>query len=127
MKMVQGTFRADRHDGEIPLPAKWPAAPVHLNARERELWNALEGQCGSWVAASDWMAVNGAVSLMDRILTLQAAPAGGHIALEMKLWTALRGYIAILGLSPADRTRVPRPTEEKTASPLDRFMKARRG
>ena len=119
------------------------------------MWNGLEQQCGPWVAPSDWVSVNGTVSLMDRILRVQEAQretesSGGPIAfkftpsadgepnmepkenplytMELKFWTALRGYIAIMGLSPADRARVSVPGgEKKPANPLDRFIKGNRG
>jgi hypothetical protein len=43
---------------------------------------------------------------------------------ELKHWTALRGYIAIMGLSPVDRAKVQRPGgDEKPANPLDKFLK----
>lgn len=157
MKVVQGTFREDRHGDEVRTAVKWPAPPAHLNEREKALWDGFEGQCAGWVSESDWPALNGTVALMDRILRIQDAqravdeegqPTGagnpiafkyttdgdGNIAaepkdnplytMELKFWTALRGYIAILGLSPADRARVQKPGgEEKPANPLDRFLK----
>ncbi len=151
MKLVQGTFRDDRHGKEAIVPVVWPDAPAHLNDRERELWNALKEHCGTWVAPSDWIALNGVVSLTDRLLRIQEAmretptagnptsfkftpsadgdpnmePKENHLfALELKFWTGLRGYIAILGLSPADRARVAKPGAEDTpVNPLAKFIK----
>lgn len=155
MKVVQGTFREDRHGEEVQVAAKWPEAPAHLSEMERELWNRLEHECSSWVSPSDWVAVNGVVSLMERILRIQTAQratdgAGNPITfkftpsidgepnmepkenplytMELKFWTGLRGYIAILGLSPADRAKVQKPeTEEKPVNPLDKFLNRKRG
>lgn len=155
MKVVQGTFRGDRHGEETTIPAGWPEAPEHLNERELELWKLLEARCAPWVAPSDWLALNGVVSLMDRLLSIQAAmratdDAGKPIAfkftpsadgeanlepkenplfgMELKYWTGLRGYIAITGLSPADRTKVKGGgTEQEPANPLDKFINRKRG
>jgi hypothetical protein len=151
MKVVQGTFRGDRHGTEAVVEAKWPDPPAHLSERERVLWDGLKEQCGAWVAPSDWMSINGCVSLMDRILKIQEAQQAGDGAgkplafkytpsadgepnmepkdnplftMELKFWTGLRGYIAILGLSPADRAKVAKPGgEEKPVNPLSRFIK----
>jgi hypothetical protein len=154
LKVLEGTFRADRHGSEVQVAAKWPEPPAHLSDRERGLWTGLEASCKPWVAESDWPAINGAVSLMDRILRIQDAQretpdAGKPIAfkystdgdgnivaepkdnplfsMELKFWAGLRGYLAILGLSPADRARMHKPAEEPKANPLDRFIKGARG
>ena len=123
IKVVTGAFRSDRHGTEPRgVPLAWPDPPPHLNARERDLWQRLGAECGPWVAPSDWLAINGTVSLVDRLLTVQATEPK-DVSLEMKLWTALRGYIAILGLSPADRARMPAASEPAAENPLDRFIK----
>jgi len=157
MKVLQGTFREDRHGTKVAVAAKWPEPPAHLSERERVLWDGLKESCSPWVTTSDWVSLNGVVSLMDRLLKIQEAQrdpeaptAGSPIAfkyttdgdgnlnaepkdnplfsMELKFWTGLRGYIAILGLSPADRSRVEKPgLEEKPANPLDRFIKKGRG
>lgn len=153
MKLVQNTFRPGRHGDEVVVPNRWPDAPGHLNEREKALWTGLESHCAKWVAASDWPALNGVVSLMDRLLTIQDAmrvtPDAGNptsfkytpsadgepnveaksnhlYALELKFWTALRGYIGLLGLSPVDRARVQVHEPEKDVNPLDRFINRKR-
>src|SRR6187551_2883528 len=146
MKLVQGTFRPTRHRDETVIAAKWPEPPAHLNPRERELWDGLKEHCSTWMAPSDWMALNGTVSIMDRVLRVQEAmretetsgnptsfkftpsadgepnmePKENHLfTLELKLLTALRGYLAIVGLSPADWARIQRPSgEAKPVNPL---------
>lgn len=74
MKVLQGTFREDRHGAEAQPSAKgWPEAPTHLTARERVIWDGLREHCEPWSAKSDWLAFNGVVSLTDRILRNQDA------------------------------------------------------
>jgi hypothetical protein len=134
LKVLEGTFRTDR-DGGTPIATvgDFPTAPDYLNDRQRELWAELERHCGAWVGTSDKLAVLGAVSIFDMILrnidAQNATPdscamltskvfmdekGGGAaeakesplITQQIKLWRELRGYLAILGLSPADRARV---------------------
>jgi hypothetical protein len=74
LKLVRGTFRPDRHADEAQPTAKgWPDPPGHLSARERVLWDALRTHCEPWSAPSDWVAYNGVVSLLDRLLRVQEA------------------------------------------------------
>ncbi len=134
LKVLEGTFRKDR-DGGTPMVAAgaFPAAPAYLNERQLELWTELERHCGTWIGASDRLAVLGAVSVYDLIrrnFEAQAITDGGSAMLtsklfmddsgggsveakenpligqQIKLWRELRGFLAILGLSPADRARV---------------------
>jgi hypothetical protein len=142
LKVLQGTFRADRHGAEPSIPVTWPRAPRHLNARERTLWRGLKAHCASWVAPSDQWALNGVVSLADRLLRNQDAqrtsPAASApilktsagvaenplLSQELKLWRELRAYLGIVGLSPVDRARVQTPgASEEPASPLDKFIR----
>lgn len=95
MKVVQGTFRADRHGdelatGEPKAPNDWPAAPKHLTERERVYWQQLKPLCATWVAKSDVFALNGVVSLFDRIVRNQEAQrasdeAGHPLAFSYKI------------------------------------------
>jgi phage terminase small subunit len=76
LKVVQGTFREDRHGGEVSVASGvdsvFPKPPKHLNKRERDAWKQLEALV-SWVAPSDVLAVNGVVSLWDLLLRNQEA------------------------------------------------------
>jgi hypothetical protein len=151
LKVVQGAFRTDRHGDEAqPAVHGWPDPPKHLTAREKALWQELQAHCEPWSAKSDWLAFNGVVSLMDRLLRVQEAQqatesAGNPISfkftpsrdgepnmepkenplygLEMKLWRELRAFIALTGLSPADRARMRVDKPETPANPLERFLK----
>lgn len=74
LKVVQGTFRADRHGDEPVVPSKWPDPPAHLTAEQRELWTLYQDTHGGLgVAASDWPAINGVVAITGLILRNQRA------------------------------------------------------
>jgi phage terminase small subunit len=75
LKVIEGTFRNDR-DGKRPPVAnvpQWPSPPKHLNDREARLWRLLKKRIGAWVAPSDWVILNGMVSLIDHALRIQEA------------------------------------------------------
>jgi hypothetical protein len=134
LKLVRGTFRADRHADEAqPAATGWPDPPAHLSARERVLWDALRTHCEPWAAKSDWLAFNGVVSLVDRLLRVQEA-LGENVdtqaaiklqGMEMRIWRELRAFIGLTGLSPVDRARVRVTPKERPTNPLDRYIKNR--
>jgi phage terminase small subunit len=134
VKLLEGTF-AKYRDAQRPVldASAFPQPPAYLNARQLELWRELEQHCGVWIGTSDRLALLGAVSVYDLIrrnFEAQAATpdasamltskvfmddsGGGTVEAkenplinqQLKLWRELRGFIAILGLSPADRARV---------------------
>lgn len=150
VKLIQGTFRKDQDGTRPQVPTAWPAPPSHLTQRERQLWDQLKATTSLWVTVSDWPALNGVVSLLDRLLRNQAAqqatPTAGApltsaplgdaasgqemgakenplITQEIKLWRELRAYIGLVGLSPVDRARVQIPEAAADVNPLDRFLK----
>jgi hypothetical protein len=133
-KILEGTWRKDRDGGRPVLDTSaFPAPPAFLNERQRELWAELEQHCGTWIGTSDRLAVLGCVSVYDllranfdaRMETPDSCAmlagkvfmdeSGGGmvepkenplVSQQLKLWRELRGFLAILGLSPADRARV---------------------
>ena len=125
LKVLEGTWRKDR-DGGTPMvqAGAFPEPPAYLNERQRVLWRELEQHCGAWIGTSDRLAVEGAVNVYDllrRNIEAQGATEGADqmlvataaeakenplISQQIKLWRELRGFLAILGLSPADRARV---------------------
>lgn len=136
MKLIHGTFRADRDGDKVVLAPKFPDAPAHLRASERALWEELRPRV-SWATDSDGIALNGLVSIMAQLLTNQARQQATDPtdlarletleAREVTLWDKLRHYIGILGLSPVDRARVQRPgATAAVANPLDKFLKVGR-
>lgn len=134
MKLLEGTFRRDRDAGTPTVqPGAFPDPPDYLNDRQRELWRELEQHCGAWIGTSDRLAVEGVVHVYDmlrRNIEAQQDSEGASamltakifmgqdgsgvseakenplISQQVKLWRELRGFLAILGLSPADRARV---------------------
>ena len=128
MKMIEGTFRKGRHSAEVHIASTWPAAPAHLNDRERRLWADLEQHCKAWVAPSDWITINGVVSLVDRLLNIQAALAASDVGtpellgMELRTWRELRAFIGLMGLSPVDRSRMVVTTPATPAGALSRFL-----
>ncbi len=134
MKVLQGTFRADRHGAEVKVAAVFPDPPAGLSTRELGTWNELRNLCGAWTAPSDKLAIHGVVALYDRLARNHDAQrendgkAGSPLAFsvkvdsdgtptlepkenpllsqEVKLWRELRAYIAICGLSAVDRAKV---------------------
>ena len=134
LRVLEGTFRPERDAVASPEPVgTFPDPPDYLNERQRDLWLELGQHCGHWVRASDKLALLGAVSVYDLIRrnfeAQTASPeasamlsaklfmdehGGGSaepkesplINQQIKLWRELRGWIGILGLSPADRARV---------------------
>lgn len=123
LKVLEGTWRRDR-DGARPQPVaapeglvEFPEPPAHLTRDQVALWKNLRSHCGGWVKPGDWLAVNGVVSIFERLRLVQrtyearrgkknAVSLDEVVNLEVKLWKELRGYLAILGLSPADRAKV---------------------
>jgi hypothetical protein len=69
LKIVQGTFRADRHADEVQVPSKWPDVPPFdtLTDRQREIWEGLRDG-DTWHAETDWPAVWGLVKSVDGLL-----------------------------------------------------------
>ena len=136
VKLLEGTFRADRHVDEPQLPAKWPEPPPNLSDIELTFWKRFQREASLWVSEPDWPAVYGIVAVLGKIESCRAAqretPTSGHplafkhyveekngktievveakenplISQEIKLWRELRSYIGILGLSPVDRAHV---------------------
>jgi phage terminase small subunit len=140
MRVIEGTFRKDRHGTPPPVAEGFPAAPAHLSESERELWETFPKP--AWVGQTDVLAVNAAVSIFERILRNQKAQqktegagnplsykftpsADGEpnmepkenplITQELKLWGRLMSVLGTLGLTPADRAKMQAPKQEAVA------------
>jgi hypothetical protein len=146
LKVLQGTFREDRHGKEIRQGvATFPRPPgfIRLTGRTKRIWQYVGKHCGPWTAESDWPAVWGLVRLIERLIqnqdaqletetsghplafkhTLRHAEARGDerevveiveaksnplVDQEARLFDKLRPFIAMMGLSPTDRARMPK-------------------
>lgn len=83
MKVVQGTFRPDRHGDEVQVECKWPDPPefMPLTERQRALWAGLKDR-DTWHAESDWPSVLGMVKALDELIqnheAQQETDTSGH-------------------------------------------------
>jgi hypothetical protein len=134
LKVLEGSFRKDRHGDAPAVVGGFPAAPEGLSQGEQALWDSFPKP--AWIGQTDQIAVHGAVSVYERILrnqkAQQASPeAGAPLALkfshdsdgnqnvepkenplitqEIKLWARLFSILATLGLTPADRAKMTAP------------------
>lgn len=159
LKIIQGTFREDRHASELPTTTGGPQFPrppaiLALSRRHRRLWKLVGLYAGAWTALSDWPTIWGLVCLLEQLVRNHEAQRetdeAGHplafkhtvidkpvmgpmgperqelsfveaksnplIADERKICDKLRPYIAMLGLSPVDRARMPKMTSKPWAA-----------
>ena len=146
-KVIQGTFRQDRHGDEVRAEPKRPVMPEGLTESERKVWEDLMGLTESWLSESDKLAALGVVSLYDRLqrnIDVQRTTGARPILIskkrrrirgvgleetvevrenplitqEIKLWRELRAYMGIMGLSPVDRARVRKDDGGNKPKPL---------
>ena len=140
LKVLEGSFRKDRHGDAPPVVAGFPDGPACLIAAERELWASFPKP--AWIGQTDVLAVHAAVSTYERILrnqkAQQATETAGHplsfkyshdadgnqnvepkenplITQEIKLWGRLMSILGTLGLTPADRAKMQAPKVEESA------------
>lgn len=134
LKVLEGSFRKDRHGDAPPVVAGFPEAPACLMDAEKELWASFPKP--AWIGQTDVLAVHAAVSTYERILRNQqaqmATETAGHplsfkyshdadgnqnvepkenplITQEIKLWGRLMSILGTLGLTPADRAKMSTP------------------
>jgi hypothetical protein len=140
MRVIEGTFRKDRHGAAPEVEPGFPEAPAHLTERQKQLWVTFPRR--AWITESDWMQVNGAVALFDLVLRNQDAQgktedAGNMLILKQKpdpdggmhyepaksplisqaaeLWASFLRTLPALGLTPADRAKMQAPKQEAVA------------
>lgn len=134
LRVLEGTFNKKKHGNPPPVTPGFPVAPATLSEAERALWESFPKPV--WIASTDVLAVNAAVSVFERILRNQraqmaTATAGNPLAYkytpsadgepnmepkenplitqELKLWGRLMSILGTLGLTPADRAKMQAP------------------
>jgi hypothetical protein len=137
LKVLEGTFRKDRHAGAPGVVTGFPEAPGCLTDAEQKLWAWFPKP--AWIGQTDVVAVHAAVSVYERILRNQAAQqrtesAGNPLAYkftpsadgepnmepkenplitqELKLWGRLMSILGTLGLTPSDRAKMQAPKSD---------------
>lgn len=113
---LRGTERKDRHgteDERVTLPAEAPDPPDYLTGDQKQEWfrvvNAMKD--AGVIASADQAALEGYVLLVDQMRKeREEFPASRH--------GQLRGYIAVLGLSPGDRARLRVPKSGNSGNPF---------
>lgn len=103
LKVLEGSFRRDRHGNAPLVSGKFPEAPVHLLEAERQLWETFPKP--AWIVESDVAAVDGAVSIYAALIACRQMEQRSVDA-EVKLWGRLMTYLSALGLTPADRSKM---------------------
>jgi hypothetical protein len=78
IKVLEGSYRKDRHGHEMQVLTGWPEPPVWMNDRERGIWDGLRPYCQAWITESDWPALYGLVSTMEMILLNREARAANE-------------------------------------------------
>lgn len=137
LKVLEGSFRKDRHGSPPPVVEGFPAPPEELTGEEKALWATFPKPV--WIGQTDVKAVHGAVATYAAILrnhkAQQASPEAGHplsykygydadgnqtvevkenplITQEIKLWGRLMSILGTLGLTPADRAKMQAPKDD---------------
>lgn len=140
LKVLEGTFRKDRHGDAPGVIGGFPQAPDWLSEDEKLLWDGFPRV--AWIGQSDQIPVHGAVAIYARIRSNQMkqreTPEAGAplcfkysydsdgnqnvepkenplISSEIKLWHAMLRFLAVLGLTPADRAKMTAPKVESKA------------
>jgi phage terminase small subunit len=105
--LLEGGFRRDRHADRAPEPVHpIGGPPSHLPADARRIWREVTAAAGAWLRASDRSALGWFCRLeADARRDFGALPAGRLRALVT--------VAAHLGLTPADRARMPAAEDAK--------------
>ena len=71
LRVLEGTFRKDRHGGAPGVVTGVPEAPGCVTQTEQQLWATFPKP--AWIGQTDVVAVHAAVSIYERILRNQQA------------------------------------------------------
>jgi P27 family predicted phage terminase small subunit len=117
MKLLEGTFRPDRAPKDIPKPPKGAKAPKWLGKDAKTEWNRI----GPWLEAQGLLTkadepafaiycdLYGTVQEFRKLCRKVGAAVSiqqGYRNVLGKATLQLKQYLALFGLSPADRERI---------------------
>lgn len=148
MKLLQGTFRKDRAPKDIPKPPKAPKGakpPAWLGAVAQKEWRRI----GPWLEGQGLLTTvdePAFATYCDLYATIQefrklcrkVGPAvsiqQGYRNVLAKATTQMKQYLALFGLSPADRERIgvepqqapPTPGTDGTENPEEALFGRKR-
>ena len=97
----------------VPKVAKLGSAPRAFTKEQRAAWEAFADEM-PWLAKSDRVVVEVASRLRAAMETDPLFPMAGYAQLRM--------CISSMGGTPADRTKVSAPDDDKETDPTDEFL-----
>ena len=117
-KVLEGTYipPAKRLNRPPAVVGGVPAPPDDLDEAEAKLWATFPRP--AWIGETDALAVRAAVAIYARLIALQPMARTGDprtVEQESKLWGRLMSTLAVLGLTPADRSRMQVPATDSEA------------
>lgn len=145
MKLLQGTFRPDRAPKNIPKPPPGAKPPSWLGAAAKKEWNRI----GPWLEGQGLLTKvdqPAFATYCDLYSTVQefrklCRKVGAAVSIQQgyrnvlaKATTQMKQYLALFGLSPADRERIgvepqaapPAPGTEPDQNPEDQIFGRKR-
>ena len=117
IKLLKGTFRRDRAPTKIPEPPKGAKAPSWLNTAAKVEWTRMapwledqglltKADVAAFATYCDLYATVQEYRRLCRKVGASVSIREGYRNVLMKAITAMKQYLALFGLSPADRERI---------------------
>jgi P27 family predicted phage terminase small subunit len=137
LKLLEGTFRADRDEGmpDPPAVAAVPKPPSWLRKDGRAEWRRVAGQLVTLTVLTevDVAALEGYCAAYDRAVRADRALSKGRltmlspqgliprpeVAIARTAWAEARRFAQEFGLTPASRSRVPHAGDAEGAKTVD--------
>jgi P27 family predicted phage terminase small subunit len=125
LHVLDGTFRADRHNDAEPKPtAGAPSCPTWLDREAKAEWRRIVPElerlglltvvdrAALTCYCQAWSELNDATRVLKRAGRYQAVGEDGHLtphpalAHQRAAWKAVKDFCALFGLDPSSRTRL---------------------
>ena len=141
LKMVTGTYRADRSAANEPRPRRdLPSAPAHMSDRGKEAWEyvvgildrmgvlteadalAVELLCearSDWMSARDAIREHGGETYVTEAGLIKAHPA---VAMRNDAARRMQSMLAEFGMSPSSRSKVSSEHQGDKEDPAAEFF-----